>query len=408
MLKLRKFLPKQGSDSNFWHRKSRNPRAGPGIFLAKTLMRLKKKYKRIFISAAIVTTATVAGFVLASLIPEPPEAQVTRARIALTEAMSNNAHTYSKNLYREAKSFYDSAMISWQRENERFIWFRDYSRTEEFAGLSEQKARQASRISRNNVTDLNILIGQKLEKLNHIAGQIDLRFDGYPLSSEIWTRISKGRMLLKESEVAYKKGDFALAREKVAASELLLVDSYEEANEHLSEYFESFPKWKQWVDRTIRDSRQNQSYAIIIDKYSRKCLVYLGGVKKYEYDVELGKNWVGDKKQRGDKATPEGMYRVVKKFGTGRTKYHKALLIDYPNDADKAEFRKAVADGTLPRSARIGSLIEIHGEGGRGYNWTEGCMSLINEEMDLVYRIAGEGTPVTIVGSTVSLDKLHE
>lgn len=351
---------------------------------------------------------TVAGFILSGLIPESPEEQVTQARIALSEAVSNDAHTYSKSLYREAKSLYDSAMVSWQKENERFIWFRDYSRTAELAQMSEQKARQASRISINNVTDLNIYLGKKLEKLNHLAGQIDLKFDSYPLASEVWSRISKGRMLLKESEVAYNKGDYSVAKEKVAGSELLLVDAYENASEHLTGYFNSFPTWNQWVDRTIKESLRNQSYAIIIDKYSRKCIVYLGGVKKYEYKVELGKNWVGDKNERGDKATPEGIYKIVKKFGSGRTKYHKALLIDYPNETDKAEFKKAVSGGKLPRSARIGSLIEIHGEGGRGYDWTEGCIALSNEEMDVVFRIAGEGTPVTIVGSTVSLDKLHE
>lgn len=371
-------------------------------------MRLKKKYIRIIMCAAIVIVVTVAGFVLASLIPDPPVEQVNAARIALSEAVSNDAHTYSKNLYNDAKSLYDSAMTSWQKENLRFIWFRDYSRAAEFAGMSEQKARQAARISRNNMTDLNILLGQKLEKLNHIAGQIDLRFDGYPLSSEVWSRISKGRMLLRESELAYRKGDFAQAKEKVDSSEFLLVDSYEKAIDHLEGYFASFPKWKQWVDRTIRESRQHQSYAVIIDKYSRKCIVYLGGIKKYEYNVELGKNWVGDKREKGDKATPEGMYRVVRKFGIGRTKYHKALLIDYPNETDKVEFRKAVADGTLPATARIGSLIEIHGDGGKGYDWTEGCIALTNEEMDVVYRIAREGMPVTIVGSTVSLDKLDE
>ena len=165
-------------------------------------MRLKKKYRRIFLSAAIVVIVTAAAFVLSSLIPESPEEQVTQARIALSEAVSNDAHTYSKSLYREAKSLYDSAMVSWQMENQRFIWFRDYSRTAELAQKSEQKARQASRISRNNVIDLNVFLGQKLEKLNNIAVQIDKKFDSYPLSSEVWTRISKGRMLLKESEVA--------------------------------------------------------------------------------------------------------------------------------------------------------------------------------------------------------------
>ena len=56
--------------------------------------------------------------------------------------------------------------------------------------------------------------------------------------------------------------------------------------------------------------------------------------------------------------------------------------------------------------AKIGSLIEIHGDGGRGIDWTEGCISLTNAEMDVVFKIAKEGTPVTIIGSMVSLDQL--
>jgi murein L,D-transpeptidase YafK len=100
------------------------------------------------------------------------------------------------------------------------------------------------------------------------------------------------------------------------------------------------------------------------------------------------------------------MYRVVKKFGSNKTKYHKALLINYPNDTDKEDFRNEIAKGTLPRNAKIGSLIEIHGDGGRGIDWTEGCISLINSEMDVVFKVASEGTPVTIIGSMINLDQL--
>ena len=187
---------------------------------------------------------------------------------------------------------------------------------------------------------------------------------------------------------------------------MLLESSYEIAVYNLKEYFKSFPLWEKWIDRTIRESRQNQTYSIIIDKYSRKCLVYLAGVKKYDYHVELGKNWVGDKRLNGDKATPEGMYKVVRKFGSNRTKYHKALLIDYPNQTDREEFTREILMGTLPKTASIGSLIEIHGDGGRGIDWTEGCIALTNSEMDVVFKIAREGTSVTIVGSMLSLDQI--
>jgi L,D-peptidoglycan transpeptidase YkuD (ErfK/YbiS/YcfS/YnhG family) len=67
-----------------------------------------------------------------------------------------------------------------------------------------------------------------------------------------------------------------------------------------------------------------------------------------------------------------------------------------------------VAKGTLPRSAKIGGLIEIHGDGGRGVDWTEGCVALTDSEMDIVFKVAKEGTPVTIVGSMVNLDQIWD
>jgi L,D-peptidoglycan transpeptidase YkuD (ErfK/YbiS/YcfS/YnhG family) len=369
-------------------------------------MRIKKSWKKIIISIVILALIYLAVVLLVRYIPKPPEEKVTYARIALSEATSNKADTYSKRLYHEAKALYDSAMINWQEENKRFIYFRNYEKVAGFAELSARKAEQAAKISKNNFSDLNVYLKQKIDKLNNIADQIDKRYASYPLSADVWNRISKGRMLLKESEVAYRKGQYAQAKVKITDSELLLNESFEKANTHLKEYFNSFPDWKKWSDRTIRESRLNQNYAIIIDKYSRKCLVYQSGIKKYEYHVELGKNWVGDKRVKGDKATPEGMYRVVKKFGSNKTKYHKALLINYPNETDKEDFRNEIAKGTLPRNAKIGSLIEIHGDGGRGIDWTEGCISLINSEMDVVFKVASEGTPVTIIGSMINLDQL--
>ena len=49
--------------------------------------------------------------------------------------------------------------------------------------------------------------------------------------------------------------------------------------------------------------------------------------------------------------------------------------------------------------ARPGGLIEIHGEGGRGEDWTRGCVALSNRDMDDLFRRVAVGTPVTIVGA---------
>ena len=80
------------------------------------------------------------------------------------------------------------------------------------------------------------------------------------------------------------------------------------------------PVWKKWVDKTVNESKRNRDYSIIIDKFSRKCFVYLQWSRKYEFDAELGKNWVGDKRVKGDKATPEGMYKITKKFDSREDK----------------------------------------------------------------------------------------
>jgi hypothetical protein len=50
--------------------------------------------------------------------------------------------------------------------------------------------------------------------------------------------------------------------------------------------------------------------------------------------------------------------------------------------------------------------IEIHGGGGKGVDWTEGCIALTNSEIDLVFSIAKVGTPVTIVGSIKDISQI--
>ncbi len=108
---------------------------------------------------------------------------------------------------------------------------------------------------------------------------------------------------------------------------------------------------------------------------------------------------MGTKRHRGDKATPEGSYKVTRKRGPGATKYYKALDIDYPNAEDLARFRAAKQRGEIPAGTSPGSLIEIHGHGGRGADWTEGCVALRNDHMDKVFAAAQVGTPVLIVGA---------
>jgi len=360
------------------------------------------------IFTVVAVSVPIIILLLIRLTPEPPEAEMEFARESLSMAAKKRADTYSRKLYNQAKVYYDSAMVNWERQNARFIYFRNFERVAMFADLSAKKANEAADNAIGSTTNLKAKLKQKLTDLNNLIVDINDLFTTYPLTSEIRTRISKGKMLLKEAEVAYRNGQYLQANRKITDSEYLLTESHLYATSHLNDYFKLYPVWKGWVDKTINESRKNSDYSIIIDKFSRKCFIYLNGKKKYEFEAELGSNWVGDKRVKGDKATPEGMYKITKKFDGSKTKYYKALLLDYPNDEDKAKFKSEIDRGSLPASAKIGGLIEIHGNGGKGIDWTEGCVALTDKQMDVVYKIAKVGTPVTIVGSIIELKEIVE
>lgn len=369
---------------------------------------MKKFRRNILILAGIAVFISLIFMMMIRLTPEPPVDEMNYARESLVKAGKSQADTYSRKLYNDARNNYDSAMAHWRKQNDKFILFRDYSGVLMFANVSAQKAEQASENSRSSTSSLKEKLGQKIDTLNNLVASINKFFSGYPLEAETRNRISRGKMLLKEAEITFSRGHYLEANRKIIDSEYLLTSSFESASGNIRNYFKSYGKWKTWTDATIRDSRKNANYSIIIDKFSRKLTVYLKGVKRYEFSAELGKNWVGDKRVKGDNATPEGMYRVTKKLDLNKTKYHRALLLDYPNSGDLARFKADVASGALPKSAKIGGLIEIHGDGGKGVDWTEGCVALTNEEMDVVFRITKIGTPVTIVGSTTNLPSLFE
>jgi murein L,D-transpeptidase YafK len=367
-------------------------------------------WKRVSISTAgiwkrVSIVAAGAGFLILLIVlmihyvPSPPVRAMEKAREALSLARRNNADSYSRSLFKEAGMYYNSALLNWRKENERFIYSRNYSKVIKYAELSANKSKQATENSKTNSSNLKSKTNEKIKTLNTIVADLTQRFNDYPLTTEVRNRISKGKFLLKESEIACQKGQYLQANKKLTESEYLLTNSYENANENLKRYFRSYPDWKRWIDSTIAESRDSRDYSIIVDKFSRKVYVYLDGTKQYEYSAELGRNWVGDKKVKGDKATPEGIYKITRKFRSDSTKYYKALLINYPNDEDTAFFEKAKAKGILPPSAMIGGMIEIHGNGGKGIDWTEGCIALTDREMDSLFKIAKVGTTVTIVGS---------
>ena len=213
-------------------------------------------------------------------------------------------------------------------------------------------------------------------------------------------------MLLQEGIFAYNKNNYELTIQKFDSAELFINRIINYSTRLLEDYFKSYPDWKHWSEGAIIKSRKHKTYCVIIDKYARKCMLYNKGILQYECDIELGANWIGDKKLQGDKSTPEGVYKITRKKKNGETIYYKALLLNYPNEDDKKRFAQNKKDGTIARHANIGNLIEIHGRGGKGTDWTDGCIALEDADMDKLFAVCKVGTEVVIVGSLKTYEEL--
>lgn len=183
-----------------------------------------------------------------------------------------------------------------------------------------------------------------------------------------------------------------------------------------SQNIEQLDKYKQWINETIEESKQNKDYAMIIDKSEYSLDLYKDGLLIKSYNVELGRNPTDDKIQEGDGCTPEGKFYVAQKVPN--SSFHKAFLLSYPNIEDAkrgletelinqkeySQIVNAINNKELPSQyTELGSWIEIHGSGSgkkgnnNGYNWTLGCISLSNENIDELYKIIKKKTPITVV-----------
>jgi len=356
--------------------------------------------------AIILSVTALLGIAAVIFVPDSPEEEIREAMAALSEASSSNAPLYSRRLFREAKAAYDSAMAAWRRENRRFIYFRDYTGVIAFAKEAAEKGRLAATSSVSGSRNLRERIGSQIKETKKTDSQIERFFGRYPLREELRTRLAKGRLMLREAEVAFKKNQLLAANRKITDAEYLLAEVLKSAMEELKSYFGAYPMWKKWAETSIAESAKNNSALILVDKIARKCYLYNNGRIKYEFDAELGKNWVGDKRRMGDKATPEGKYVITRKYQGKETQYHKSLAINYPNSEDVERFKSDIALGIIPKGTKIGNGIEIHGGGGRGADWTDGCVALSDKDMDILFPLVKTGTPVTIVGSLRKIEDI--
>jgi murein L,D-transpeptidase YafK len=127
-----------------------------------------------------------------------------------------------------------------------------------------------------------------------------------------------------------------------------------------------------------------------VHKTDRKLYLFHNDRVLKSYDIALGFAPDGHKQFEGDGKTPEGLYYISHK--NPDSNYHLSLRISYPNEADLAF---AETEGKSP-----GGDIFIHGGPNTRISqrdWTLGCVSVTDREMEVIYSMVKPGTPIYLL-----------
>lgn len=136
---------------------------------------------------------------------------------------------------------------------------------------------------------------------------------------------------------------------------------------------------------------------VLVEKGSRQMYLRQGEKVLKSYKIALGGQPEGAKEREGDQKTPEGSYYI--QAHNPHSSYHLSLRISYPNTAQKELAQKM--------NYSTGGDIMIHGYPNyvpdilfdfvhKNYDWTAGCIAVTDREIEEIYELVKDGTPILI------------
>jgi len=129
---------------------------------------------------------------------------------------------------------------------------------------------------------------------------------------------------------------------------------------------------------------------VVVNKSDRRMFLMHHDKVLESYDIKLGFAPSGHKEYEGDGRTPEGLYWIDRR--NPNSKFHLSIGISYPNEADRERAKEL---GKKP-----GGDIFIHGQktakDKNRDDWTWGCISVSNKEMEDIYAMVSDGTPIAL------------
>ena len=344
--------------------------------------------------------AGISGILISLIVygcQEPPVTILDAARANLNKAAQIGALRYSEKHYREAEKLMKSGWMEMAYQNGKFLPFRKYQKADSLLSLASKTALATITEVDSIIRQLNTLSRAELGQIKTELSSWRNSLDGSLVIFDAERYWSLADISSRISEQLINQGEYEEARRENAKSRYHLTMLSSSVADYTSDTAQKIGVWRRWVKETIDETKSRKCHALIVDKMAHKMYLIKSGDLIKTYDCELGYNSAQQKLFAGDGATPEGRYYVTQVKINGNSKFYKALLINYPNENDRRRFAQNKAKGIISSRAGIGRLIEIHGNGGRNEDWTDGCVAVTNHEMDEIVALVGVGMPVTIV-----------
>ena len=134
---------------------------------------------------------------------------------------------------------------------------------------------------------------------------------------------------------------------------------------------------------------------ILVEKSAHRLTLFCSGRKLKEYRIALGFSPVGPKQCEGDGRTPEGNYKID--FHKSDSAFHRALHISYPDAADAGRAAEAgVAPGGDIMVHGLPNGFSALGPAHRLRDWTAGCIAVTDSEIEEIWLLVADGTPIEI------------
>jgi phage anti-repressor protein len=240
-----------------------------------------------------------------------PGKEINEARESLARAKNNDASKYASKKLKEAEALYTDAMQEWAIQNERFFWFRDFAKTRDLAAKSlaiSSDAKQQSVVEKNNVgKQLNanlIKAEKKIKKFESV-------YKTLPLERATFDLFNKGKMEYLEAKNELKKNNLVKATLLIERADNNLLKADNSAQKKIEQFFKNYPEWVKNARMAEQLSKKGQT-VILVNKIDSKCTVMKSGKTLKVFDAELGSNWMTDKVMKGDRTTPEGVYKITR------------------------------------------------------------------------------------------------